>query len=539
MLELLALLGGGAGVWLGLRYRSALAEARRRADREAAAAEDRRIRECGEVVLFFANTLGHVARQAIGRDELDRLIEGGISPDRLTDLLAERCAAVEGPLLGHQVYGGARLPVRLPESHRTRHVYMVGRSGSGKTTLIRNLVLHDLKAGHGLAVIAPEAELIEQELLPLMPRERWDDVVYVNPSDTAAPVPLNPLHLDEGEDLDLKVAETLSILHRLFDEDGAGGGAPRMETILRQALYCLTQIPGTTLLDLEPLLDRQDDAFRKRLLLHLPDEEGRHFWSNTYPAYPKDAHLAILNRLGRLLKPKVVRSLLCSPGEGLSIRRCMDEGKVLLFNLSDGILGEQNAQLLGQLVVAKVQLAAMSRANAAKAERRPFYLYVDEFQSFCSTAASSYEKILSRARKYGLGLILAHQQTGQINESVMREVLGNVSTVVVFNVSASDARRLSRELVGEIDGQPVPTEPRELLALKVGEAIAKIGRNVLPIVTLSVPGSGSERVRDEVVRRSRHRFGRPLTAKPTTARPAVQTNPTSLDDLDPGEVFRS
>lgn len=524
--------------WGGIRYWRGQEEARRREAREAEAAEERRIRECGEVVLFYANNLGYIARQAVGRDELDQLIEGGVSPGRLSEILAERCAAVDGPILGHQFYGDARLPVCLPENLRTRHVYMVGRSGSGKTTLIRNLVLHDLAAGHGLAVIAPEAELIEQELLPLIPRERWDDVVYVNPSDTAMPVPLNPLHLDEGEDLDLKVAETQSILHRLFDEEGATGGAPRMETILRQALYTLTQVPGSTLLDLEPLLDRTDDAFRKRLLQHLPDEEARHFWEAVYPAYPKDAHLAILNRLGRLLKPKVVRSLLCSPGEGLNIRRCMDEGRVLLFNLSDGILGEQNAQLLGQLVVAKMQLAAMSRANAAKEERRPFYLYVDEFQSFCSTAASSYEKILSRARKYGLGLILAHQQTGQIGESVMREILGNVSTVVAFNVGASDARRLSREMVGEIDGQPVPTEPQELLSLKVGEAIAKLGRNVLPIRTLPVPGNGSERVREEIVRRSRQRYGRPLRARATSPTATPASGPARLDDLDPGEVFR-
>jgi hypothetical protein len=538
VIKLLVLVGVGA-VWLALRYHAHRGEVGRRAEREAAASEERRVRECGEVVLFYANSLGYVARQTIDREELDELIEGGVSPDRLSELLAARCAAIEGPLLGHQFIGEARIPVCLPESLRTRHVYMVGRSGSGKTTLIRNLVLHDLTAGHGLAVIAPEAELVEQELLPLIPEPRWDDVVYVNPADTAAPVPLNPLHLEEGEDLDLKVQETLSILHRLFDEEGGSGGAPRMETILRQALYTLTQIPGTTLLDLEPLLDRQDESFRRRLLQHLPDEEARHFWTNVYPAYPKDAHLAILNRLGRLLKPKVVRSLLCAPGGNLNIRRCMDEGKVLLFNLSDGILGEQNAQLLGQLVVAKVQLAAMSRANAPKESRRPFYLYVDEFQSFCSTAASSYEKILSRARKYGLGLVLAHQQTGQITEPVMREVLGNVSTVLVFNVGASDARRLSRELVGEIDGQPVPTEARELLSLKVGEAVCKIGRNVLPIVTLPVPGRGRARVREEVVRRSRLTYGRPPDTRSGFARTAVPAVPTSLDDLDPGEVFRS
>ncbi|HTP24989.1 MAG TPA: hypothetical protein VMK12_04935 [Anaeromyxobacteraceae bacterium] len=163
---------GAAAVWAGLRYRAGRAEADRREERRASAAEDRRVRECGEVVLFYANNLGYIARQAVEREELRQLIEEGISPGRLSRLLAERCAEIEGPTLGHQVFGEARLPVCLPEYMRTRHVYMVGRSGSGKTTLIRNLVLHDLAVGHGLAVLAPEAELLEQELLPLIPEQR-------------------------------------------------------------------------------------------------------------------------------------------------------------------------------------------------------------------------------------------------------------------------------------------------------------------------------------------------------------------------------
>lgn len=533
VLVLLALAGVA---WLGLGIWTGRQEDLRRSKRQEAADEERRLRDCGEVVLFYANQLGHVARQTTSRRELNQLIEGGISPSRLSDLLAGRCAQVDGPILGRQACAGTAISVCLPEELRTKHLYMVGRSGSGKTTLIRNLVLHDLSAGHGLAIIAPEAELLEQELLPLIPQKRWNDVVYVNPADSSCPVPLNPLHLEDGEDLDLKVQETLSILHRLFDEEGGAGTAPRMETILQQALYTLTQLPGSTLLDLEPLLDRQDASLRRYVLQHLPDEDARRFWQSVYPAYPKDAHLAILNRLGRLLKPKVVRSLLCAPGS-LSIRRCMDEGKVLLFNLSDGILGEQNAQLLGQLVVAKIQLAAMSRAASPKEERRPFYLYIDEFQSFCSTAGSSYEKILSRARKYGLGLILAHQQTGQIGKSVMREILGNVSTVVAFNVGATDARRLSRELIGEVDGQPVPTDPQLLLSLRVGQAVCKIGRSVLAITTLPLPGHGSTEVRDEIVRRSRASYGRPLG--PRAIGRQSKNADLAVEHLDPREVFRS
>lgn len=533
-MELLVLLGIVGMAWAGKRGLGHAAAERRRKKREAEAAEADRVRECGEVALFFANHVGYAARSVMNRDELEALVDSGVTPDQLSAEIGRRCARVEGPLLGHELLGDGRVPVFLPESLRTRHLYMVGRSGSGKTTLIRQLVLQDLAAGHGLAVIAPELELLTDELLPFIPEHRLDDVVYVNPADTDCPVPFNPLELDEGEDLDLKVAETLSIFHRLFDDEG--GGAPRMETILRQALYTLMQAPGSTLLDLEPLLDRVDDAFRKRLLRQVHDEEARRFWETVYPAYPKDAHLAILNRLGRLLRPKVVRSLLCAPGKSLNVRRCMDEGKVLLFALSDGILGEQNAQLLGQLVVAKLQMAAMSRADQSKEERRPFFLYIDEFQGFCSAAATSYEVLLSRARKYGLGLVLAHQQTGQIPEVLMREILGNVSSVVSFNVGATDARRLARELVGEFDGQPVPLDPKELLSLRVGEAVCRVGRNVLRIKTEPVPETGRAAVRQEVIRRSRERYGCPVQGV-GQSRLAARSRESTIDRLDPGQVF--
>lgn len=532
MIELLGLIGIAA-LLVGKYFFDQTAAEWRRKDREAIAAESERVRECGEVALFYANHLGYAARSVIDRNQLEKLVDSGISPERLLKELGKRCAAVPGPLLGHEILGETRVPVVLPESFRTRHLYMVGRSGSGKTTLIRRLILQDLAAGHGLAVIAPELELVEEELLPFVPEHRLDDIIYVNPADTSCPVPFNPLHLDEGEDLDLKVAETLGIFHRLFDDEG--GGAPRMETILRQALYTLMQVPGSTLLDLERLLDRQDDAFRKRLLRQIADEDARRFWESVYPAYPKDAHLAILNRLGRLLRPKVVRSLLCAPGKSLNVRRCLDEGKVLFFALSDGILGEQNAQLLGQLAVAKIQLGAMARADQPKEARRPFTVYIDEFQGFCSAAATSYEVLLSRARKYGVGLVLAHQQTGQIPEVLMREILGNVSSIVAFNVGATDARRLARELIGEFDGQPVSLDPKELLSLRVGEAVCRIGRSVLRLKTLPVPEGGRASVREEAIRRSRLLYGAP--SMPSRNGKAVSSTP--LERLDPGEVFGS
>jgi hypothetical protein len=304
-----------------------------------------------------------------------------------------------------------------------------------------------------------------------------------------------------------------------------------MEMILRQALYALLPVANTTLLDIERLLDRQDDGFRRWIVEQTRDEETRHFFHAVYPVYPKDAHLSLVNRLGRFLRPRTIRNLLCQPGPSFNVRRAMDERRVLLFKLSDGLLGEENAQLLGQLAVAKLQIAALSRANIPQHKRELFLTYVDEFQRFANIAATSYEVMLSRARKYGLGLVLAHQQMGQIGENLMREILGNVGTVVAFQVGATDARRLSRELVGEVDGHLVPVEPELLVSLRTGEAICRIGRSVFRMRTLPPPQGGSARVRDEAVRRSRTRYGRPAHSAQRAPRPH------GLNGLNPGEAL--
>ncbi|MFH1680229.1 MAG: type IV secretory system conjugative DNA transfer family protein [Candidatus Eisenbacteria bacterium] len=397
--------------------------------------------------------------------------------------------------------GADRIPVILPDRVRNRHVYGIGKTSMGKTTLLRNLFLQDAARGMGIGVIGPESELFTEELLPLVPQGRLDDVIYVNPADTDRPVPLNPLHLDDGEDFDRKVDETLTVFHRLIAEDGSA--APRMEMILRFTLCTLISIPGTTLLDIPHLLDRTDDTYRRWAVGRIENEEVRHFWTSVYPLYPKDAHLSLLNRLGRFLQPKVVRNILCQPGAGLSVRAAMDSGKIVLFNLSDGILGELNAQLLGQLVVAKIQQAVMSRANIPKAERRPFSLYIDEFQSFCGGAGTSYEKMLSRARKYGLWLHLFHQQCGQIPEPVMREILGNVGTIVVFQVGATDARRLTREL----EGAAPRFDHARLTSLPIGVAYCLVDGALVLTETCPPPHGGTDAIRDEAIRRSLEQFG--------------------------------
>src|SRR5919202_3688508 len=307
-------------------------------------AENRRLAGCRQVVLEYAEALGFIARECISRDELEKLIDEGIEPDDLAREIQRRIDAKPGIILGEYHFGNGSVPIKLPFSLRDRHTYIIGRSGSGKTNLIRIMAMQDLLSGSGIGIIAPEQELLTEEILPYIPEERIEDVVYVNPADTKAPIPLNPLYLDADADIDLCVDDNLTIFKRLMGETGA-----RMDEILRQTLYALLERPGSTLLDVDRLLSRSDDTFRKEIIRLSRDEQTRFFFESTYPSFPKDAHLPITTRINRLVRSRTVRNLLCQPGRSFNFREAMDEGKILLFNLSDGILGEQTAQLLGQL----------------------------------------------------------------------------------------------------------------------------------------------------------------------------------------------
>lgn len=437
-----------------------------------------------------------------------------------------------GELMGDLALGEAPdgRPVRMSATRRYRGTYIIGQPGTGKTTLIGSLILQDLLAGHGLALITPERETVDDHILPLIPVERWKDVVYINPADTERPVPFNPLHVSKSESLDLKADETMTILQRLFG-DQAGTSTPRMDTILRHCIHTLMQIPDSTLLDIEKLLDREDPSFRTWAVSRVPDERDRSFWSKTYPHYPKDAHHAVTNRLDRFLQPLAIRSLLCSPGPSFDLRRAMDSGKILLFVISDGALGKLNAELVGQLIVAKFQLATMSRFDTPEEYRRPFYVYIDEFQTFCNKAVASYDTMLSRARKYRAPLILAHQQIGQIDDGLMRGIFGTVSTIISFAVGDADARRLGREM-------GVASET--LRYLPVGKCYCRVGGRLYSMTTEPPVKGDNLGSSEEIIRRSRERYGA-VPAGPSVSE-VVSTDRQKndsprLEDLDPGQVF--
>jgi len=526
---ILLIIGGIVILVLHKNRKSAEAQ-KRKTERQKQAEERKRLEACAEVVSFFSNNLGYIAKQCITRDELEELIDGGSTAEELSYEIAEKILERDGIILGYHNFGSNSFPVKLTPDFRDKHVYVIGKSGYGKTNLLRNMIFQDLEAGYGIGVIAPEQEMLTEEILPYIPEHRLADVIYFNPTDTQRPIVFNPLELDEGEDIDLRVDETFTILRRVFGE-----GGPRMDEILRQTLYALLEKPKSTFLDVERLLDRGRSDFRNEVIKTSKDPQTAHFFRDTYPQFPKDSHLPITNRLGRITRPKVVRNCLCQPKGSLNFRKAMDEGKILLFNLSDGILGETTSQLLGQLIVSKFQMATMSRADTLKYQRKPFYLYIDEFQTFTSTTATSYEKILSRARKYKLSLILAHQQTGQIPLELLREIFGNVSTIISFQLSQNDASKLAKEFITDYEGEILSLRPEDLLNLKVGQAYCRIGQNSFLMNTELADQRPDKAKAERIIRESSERYG--VLVKETSENRRIEERRDELEGLDPSKVF--
>lgn len=471
----------------------------------------------GDKTVFLGSRPGNVRGGIVLEDEMRR-IEEEMSTTREFKEYKKELPILKARLDVWYALRSAAFPVMLTQDLRDRHTYVVGKSGSGKTTLLTWLVFQDLLDGQGVAFLTPEAETLEHDLLPYIPPSRIEDVIYFNPADEKCRFSFNPLHRDPGDDIDRKVEEVFTSISRVME----GGGSARINQILRQAIYALVELPDTTLLDIPRLLDRGNPHYRKQVVSRLKDEQTKQFWTSTYNEFPKNAHVPILTRLAKFIRPRRVRNVLCRPEKGLDFRKIMDSGKVLLCNLSDGLLGETVSQLLGGFIMSELQLAVVGRADTSPDKRRRFYVYLDEFHSFTSHANVSYEKLLSRARKYRLPLTLAHQQTGQISTDLVREIFGNVSTLVSFLVSRRDANRISRECIRDDRPERETVAPEDLVTLTVGDAFAKIGTHAFPMrVTRTLNQlDGSKAVREKIIKDSRRKTKRMATDR-RAERPAA------------------
>jgi hypothetical protein len=320
---------------------------------------------------------------------------------------------------GRVQYKGIPTVYGLKRADRRRHLYVIGKTGTGKSTLLANMAINDLKNNEGLCVIDPHGDLVET-LLDYIPSHRINDVVYFDPADTERTVKIN---LFEGKNVahrELIASGIVAIFQKLYSYSWG----PRLEYILRNALLTLLKSESARLSDILDLLN--NPRFREKIVEKLDDPILINFWEHEFNKMQDrartEAVAPILNKVGQFVSSPLVRDVVNAHKSSFSIEEIMDEGKILLVNLSQGRLGEDNATLLGAMLITKIQLAAMARVNIPEEERKDFYLYVDEFQNF---ATQSFNKILSEARKYRLNLTLANQYIAQIPEEVQKAIFGN------------------------------------------------------------------------------------------------------------------
>ncbi|MEO6077496.1 MAG: CxxC-x17-CxxC domain-containing protein, partial [Candidatus Andersenbacteria bacterium] len=403
-------------------------------------------------------------------------------------------------VIGQTNFRHQRRPFGIYTDDRRRHVYVIGKTGVGKTTLLENMIIQDVKMGRGLALIDPHGDVAEK-ILDIIPPERINDVVYFDPADVDFPVAFNPLESVDPQYKYLVASGLVSSLKKIW----ADSWGPRLEYILRNVILALLDYPSSTMLGIMRMLS--DKGYRKKVVDHITDPVVKAFWENEFANYNErfrsEAVSPIQNKVGQFLSSSIIRNIVAQPKSTIDMKDIMDNGKILLVNVSKGRIGEDNSALLGAMLITKLQLAAMDRAQIPEEERRDFYLYVDEFQNF---ATESFATILSEARKYRLNLIIAHQYITQMEEVVRDAVFGNVGTIISFRVGAFDAEYLEKEFM------PYFTQT-DLVNLDKYNAYIKLmiqGATSAPFSMETIaPVAETYGSKEKVLRVSRERYGSP------------------------------
>ncbi|MFC1621785.1 type IV secretory system conjugative DNA transfer family protein [Patescibacteria group bacterium] len=354
--------------------------------------------------------------------------------------------------IGETVFRSKKVKFGLSEGDdRIRHMYVIGKSGTGKSTLFSSMISQDIAKGYGVGMLDPHGETIES-VLQTIPDNRVDDVIYVDPSDTEKPLGINLMQIDDPSQKNLLASGLVAAIKQHFDFSWG----PRLEYLLNYSILTLLDVPGTTMLGITRLLE--DPNYQKFILHHVKDPVVKRFWEKEYKEFKGNQRLVteaiapIQNKVNRFLASSTIRNVLGQGRSTLDIWDAMNNKKILLINLSKGKIGQDNANLLGALLVSRIQFYALQRAHIPHNDRSPFYLYVDEFQNF---ATGSFEEILSESRKYKLGLYLTHQFTAQLPEQLLKAVYGNVGTIAAFSLGAPDARALASEFAPYFDDEDI------------------------------------------------------------------------------------
>jgi hypothetical protein len=349
----------------------------------------------------------------------------------------------EGFYLGMSNYQGVKRPVYIGDEDRMRHIYIIGKTGTGKSEMLKDMILQDIKAGKGICFMDPHGDAVE-DLLKLIPPERAEDVIYFNPSDTTRPMGMNLLEARSEDEKHFAATSVINLMYKLFDPYKTGIVGPRFEHGVRNAMLTAMSVPGNTFVEVMRIMT--DARYVQELLPHVDDPIVRRYWTDQI-AQTSDFHKSevldyTVSKFGRFVTNKLIRNIIGQSQSSFDMRKVMDEGKILLINLAKGPLGEENSNFLGLLLVPRILMAAMSRANVPMEDRRDFYFYVDEFQNF---ATPDFAVILSEARKYRLGLCVANQFIGQVEEEVKNAIFGNVGTKIAFRIGVTDASYMSHE----------------------------------------------------------------------------------------------
>jgi CxxC-x17-CxxC domain-containing protein len=393
----------------------------------------------------------------------------------------------------------------IKRKDRRQHTYVVGKTGVGKTAFLKNMALQDIQNGEGLAIIDPHGEFVE-EVLDSIPPNRINDVVYFNPSDMDYPVSFNIMDVIDPRYKHLIASGLIGIFTKIW----ANVWSARMEYILANCILALLDTPGTTLLGIPRMLVDRD--YRQKIVNNLTDPVVKSFWVNEYEewssSYRNEAIAPVQNKVGQFLNVSLVRNIVGQAKNTIDIDNIMNEGKILLVNVSKGRIGEDNSAILGAMIITKIQLSAMERVRIPEDERKDFYMYVDEFQNF---ATDSFVNILSEARKYRLDLIIAHQYVGQLvtetTTAVRDAVFGNVGTMVSFRVGAADAEFLEQEFFPEFLQNDLINLPNYNIYIKLMiDGITSKPFSAKTITPSTINKTTSRR--EEIIRASRSQYSK-------------------------------
>lgn len=408
--------------------------------------------------------------------------------------------AEEVSFFGQTNYRNELIKFGIKRIDRRKHLYIVGKTGSGKSKLLELLIASDIQYGHGCCFLDPHGDSADI-ILKYIPKDRIEDVVYVNPADKDFPIGFNPLEpVRDHEARHRLAAYFISIFKKQFSVTWND----RMEHLIRFITLALLETPDSNVLGIERMLS--DTQFRQRVIKQIQDPVVKSFWTNEFSSwnerFANDAVVPILNKVGQFISNPVIRNIVGQTKNSLDFERFMDEGKIIILNIAKGKLGDDNISLLGSMFITKIQQAALARAKIPEEKRRDFYFYVDEFQNFATDAFST---ILSEARKYHLDLTIAHQYIAQLPPDVKASAFGNVGSLIVFAVGGDDAAYLTKEYL------PV-FSPEDLINLDNREMYVKMsidGRTAQPFSarTIDFPKPQFD-YSGEIIDRSRVKYGR-------------------------------